>query len=220
MSYQIIVRTPVEDGAIITARLDDAIATLMPDDEEVTHESEAEALAYHEHRVRWYACRNNGGNGKLDDETAWVHERVNAGETLTDIGRELGVTPQALGRRLRRYRERHGIEGREPYPGNRQDVKRAGYWKKDRLARRDEDLLRALRALSGPVGGAHGITTAGDWVYAEDVAGHARANYSTDVRTNGAGRALTRLAREGRVMIRREGGWNVYKHPDWRAPGE
>lgn len=126
---KVVRRTPVEDGSIITAWVDDDLVTVEPDGRETEHATEADAIAYHEHRARWYACRHNGGNGKLDDETEWVHERVNAGETLTDIGREIGVSPQALGRRLRRYRERLGLGGRAPYPGNRLNALRPGAYR-------------------------------------------------------------------------------------------
>lgn len=46
--------------------------------------------------------RGQGWNAK-DDENAQVYQRVERGELLKDISRELGITPQVLGRRLKRY---------------------------------------------------------------------------------------------------------------------
>jgi hypothetical protein len=146
--YRIVKRSPVEDGTVITAWLGyDGLegpgqvpdgreplifGTLLPDEREFFHATLEQAVAFNEHKVQWYACRHNGGRNHLDDETEWVHDRINAGDTLTAIGREIGVTPQALGRRLRKYRARFGLEGREPYPGNRYHAKNPGAYRRTR----------------------------------------------------------------------------------------
>lgn len=62
---------------------------------------------------------NNGGLNRRDEDTAIVHERINEGATLTELAAERGITPQALGRRLRKYRARHGLTGRVPTRGRR-----------------------------------------------------------------------------------------------------
>lgn len=80
---------------------------------------------------------------------------------------------------------------------------------------RDAGLLRALRSLSAPVAAAHGTHTDGDWVAADSVASHARHNGYADVSAVGAGRILSRLAREGRALAQFNGYMSHYKHPDW-----
>jgi hypothetical protein len=54
-----------------------------------------------------------------DEETAVLMQRIEAGETLTQVGRELGVSGQALGRRIARYRRRHGLPPLGLSPGRR-----------------------------------------------------------------------------------------------------
>lgn len=46
-----------------------------------------------------------------DYESQELQYRVDAGQTLAEIATELGITPQALGRRLARYRARHPEHG-------------------------------------------------------------------------------------------------------------
>lgn len=59
-------------------------------------------------------------SNRKDDESWALQLRVDAGATLTELAPELGVTPQALGRRLQRYRARHPEwDHRAPHPGNR-----------------------------------------------------------------------------------------------------
>lgn len=149
LEYRTIARTPVEPGTVITMWLghdgeegpgivpDDRMplifGTLLWDGREFFDATEADARARHEHWARWARCwRNSGASQALDDENEWVHERVNAGDSLSNIGREIGVSPQALGRRLRRYRNRLGLEGRVPYPGNRHDAINPGAYRGER----------------------------------------------------------------------------------------
>ena len=52
-----------------------------------------------------------GGHSRAkDEETEKLMKRVEAGETLTDVGRSVGCTGQALGRRIARYRKAFGLE--------------------------------------------------------------------------------------------------------------
>jgi transposase-like protein len=55
----------------------------------------------------------------FDRESEALQGRVDAGATLTELARELGVTPQTLGRRLARWRDFYGGDHREPQSGRR-----------------------------------------------------------------------------------------------------
>jgi transposase-like protein len=53
----------------------------------------------------------------FDRESEALQARFDAGATLTELARELGVAPQTLGRRLARWRDFYGGEHRLPKPG-------------------------------------------------------------------------------------------------------
>jgi transposase-like protein len=55
----------------------------------------------------------------FDRESEALQARVDAGATLAELAPEAGVTPQALGRRLARWRRFYGGDHREPPPGAR-----------------------------------------------------------------------------------------------------
>lgn len=47
----------------------------------------------------------------FDAESGRLQARIDAGESLGAVGRDVGLTGQSLGRRLRRWRDRYGAEG-------------------------------------------------------------------------------------------------------------
>jgi hypothetical protein len=80
---------------------------------------------------------------------------------------------------------------------------------------RDEALVKALWSLSAPIAGASGTTIRGDYIGADTIASHAHHNYGVKVSAIGAGRILSRLAREQGHGVRFNGYMNTYKHKDW-----
>lgn len=141
--YKIVRRTPVEPGSVITAWMgydgfegpgivvDEPLifGTLLWDGREFFDATETEALKRHEHWVRWANCWRNHGKPADDELMLDVHNLINDGATLTEVAAGMGITPQSLGRRLRRFRQRHRLEGRVPYPGNRRDAKHPGAYR-------------------------------------------------------------------------------------------